>query len=67
MNLFNWTLKIRGYNIAFAKAKLSQIHAISSKEYSDYVSTQKERILDYHKTHTSFYNKLLKTKLSQKI
>ena len=59
MNLFNWTLKIRGYNIAFAKAKLSQIHAISSKEYSDYVSTQKERILDYHKTHTPFYNKLL--------
>lgn len=59
VNLFNWTLKIRGYDIAFAKAKLAQIQAISSEDYAAYVTVQKERILDYHKTHTSFYKRLL--------
>lgn len=59
MNLFDWTLKIRGFDIAFAKAQLSKIHSIPEKAYAAYVQAQKEHIVTYHKQHTPYYQKIL--------
>lgn len=60
MKLFDWILRLQGYDIAFAKTQLCQIQSISTEDYSAYISTQKEHILSYHKQHTPFYKKLLK-------
>ena len=59
MKLFDWTLKMRGYDIAFAKAQLSQIQSIPAKEYATYQEAQKHAIVDYHKQHTPFYKEFV--------
>ena len=55
MKLFDWALKIKGYDIAFAKAHLSQIQSILPSDYDSYLATQKQHIVNYHKQHTPFY------------
>ena len=57
VNLFDWTLKIKGFDIAFAKAELSRIQSIPEDQYSDYVEEKKKAIVAYHKQHNSFYKK----------
>ena len=59
MKLFDWSLKVRGYNIAFAKAHLSQIQSIPENAYDQYIAQQKERIVTYHKKNTPFYREHL--------
>lgn len=61
VNLFDWTLKVRGYDIAFAKAQLSQIQAIPEVDFPAYISSQKEHIFNYHKKHTPFYKARIDT------
>ena len=58
MNLFDWTLKIKGFDIAFAKAELSRIQSIPEDQYAAYIEHQKQTIVTYHKTHNTFYKKL---------
>lgn len=58
MGLFNWTLKWKGYDIAFAKAELSRIQSIPPSEYPDYIKNKKAEIVSYHKQHNPFYKKL---------
>lgn len=65
MNLFDWTLKLRGYDIAFAKAQLSEIQSIPEIDYPEYIAQKKAAILDYHKKNTPFYNSLLNKVSSQ--
>jgi len=59
VKLFDWSLKVRGYDIAFAKAHLSQIQSIPEAAYDQHIFEQKERIVAYHKKNTPFYRKLL--------
>ncbi len=62
VNLFDWTLKLGGYDIAFAKAQLAQIQSIPESNYTQHINEQKERILAYHKKNTPFYGELLRNK-----
>lgn len=62
MKLFDWTLKMRGYDLAFAKAHLSQIQSIPAQEYAAYLDKQKQAIVDYHKQHTPFYKDFIGNK-----
>ncbi|RMB57964.1 phenylacetate--CoA ligase family protein [Dokdonia sinensis] len=57
MGLFNWTLQLKGYDIAFAKAELSRIQSIPASEYPDYIAKKKAEIVAYHKKHNPFYKK----------
>ena len=59
MNLFDWTLKIRGYDIAFAKARLSKIQSIPDVDYAEYIAQKKAAIVAYHQKNTPFYNDFL--------
>ncbi len=58
MNLFDWTLKIKGFDIAFAKAELSRIQSIPEDQYATYVEQQKQAIVTYHKMYNPFYKQL---------
>lgn len=55
VNLFDWTLKVKGFNIAFAKAQLSRIQSIPEDQYVDYIEEKKQAIVSYHKQHNAFY------------
>ncbi|MEP0263366.1 phenylacetate--CoA ligase family protein [Dokdonia sp.] len=57
MNLFDWTLKVKGFNIAFAKAQLSRIQSIPEDQYFDYIEEKKQVIVSYHKQYNAFYKK----------
>ncbi len=61
MNLFDWTLKVRGYDIAFAKATLATIQSIPEASYAAHIEQEKAAIVAYHQKHTPFYQKLLGT------
>jgi len=58
VNLFDWTLKIKGYDIAFAKAELSRIQSIPEAAYPEYIEKQKKAIVAFHKQNNSLYKKL---------
>lgn len=59
MNLFDWTLKIRGFDIALAKAQLAKIQTIPEAQYKRYLQEKREAIVEYHIKNTPFYKKLL--------
>lgn len=59
MNLFDWTLRFQGYDIAFAKAELARIQAIPESDYNAHLQQQKAAIIAHHKTHNPLYQKLL--------
>ena len=55
VNLFDWSLKLKGFDIASAKAELARIQAIPEADYINYVSHKKAEIVDFHKANNSFY------------
>lgn len=55
MRLFDFSLKINGFDIDKAKSALQKIQAIPSSEYQTYVETQRKRIVLYHLEHNPFY------------
>nr|WP_315897935.1 phenylacetate--CoA ligase family protein [Dokdonia sp. Hel_I_63] len=59
MNLFNWALKMKGFDTAFAKAELQRIIDIPESEYAAYISEQKKKIVTHHEIYNSFYRSLL--------
>ncbi|WP_339622671.1 phenylacetate--CoA ligase family protein [uncultured Winogradskyella sp.] len=61
LKLFNFSLKINGFNIAKANTALAKIEALQDSEFETYVKTQKQTILNYHLTHNSFYKSFGKT------
>jgi len=55
VNLFDLTLKVKGFDIAFAKAELSRIQSIPEDQYASYIEQQKQAIVTYHKMYSPFY------------
>tara|TARA_R110002012_G_scaffold6531_1_gene30657 strand:+ start:140999 stop:142309 length:1311 start_codon:yes stop_codon:yes gene_type:complete len=65
VNLFNWALKMKGFDTAFAKAELQRIIDIPENQYAAYISEQKKKIVTHHEIYNSFYRNLL-TKRDEK-
>ena len=59
MNLFNWALKMKGFDTAFAKAELQRIKDIPENQYAAYISEQKKKIVTHHEIYNSFYRNFL--------
>ena len=55
MRLFDFSLKINGFDIYKAKSTLSKIQAKNDSEYKAYIEHQKKKIISYHLEHNSFY------------
>lgn len=59
MNLFNWALKMKGFDTAFAKAKLQVVKDIPENEFAHHLSEQRKRIVTHHEMYNPLYSKLL--------
>ena len=55
MNLFDFSLKVNGFDIDKAKSTLSQIQKLNYDDFSTYLETQKKVIVNYHLEHNPFY------------
>ena len=55
MRLFDFSLKVNGFDIDKAKSTLAQIQAKSDLEFEAYIEAQKKEIISYHLKHNSFY------------
>lgn len=55
MNLFEFSLKWKGFPIEAAKTRLKEIQTIPENLYPNYVEEQRMNIVNYHLKHNSFY------------
>ncbi len=55
MRLFDFSLKVNGFDIDKAKKALSEIQNKSDDDFNTYGAQQKIAIVDYHLKHNSFY------------
>lgn len=60
MNLFNQTLKLKGFPIEKAKRDLIEIQSKTGAAYERYLSSRKKAIVDYHLKHNRFYQNITK-------
>ena len=60
MRLFDFSLKINGFDIDKAKVTLSKIQNTNDTEFASYLELQKKEILSYHLKHNSFYQSFAK-------
>ena len=58
-NIFELTLRLKGFPIRKAKETLQQIQDISEAKYPNYVQEQRDAIVQYHKEHNTFYQDFL--------
>ncbi len=55
MRLFDFSLKVNGFDIDKAKQTLSEIQNKSDEDFNIYIKQQKKNIVSYHLEHNSFY------------
>lgn len=55
MRLFDFSLKVNGFDIDKAKSLLAEIQAKSDLDFKAYVEKQKKAIISYHLKHNAFY------------
>lgn len=60
MNLFDLSLRFKGFPIQNAKRFLETIHKKTEKEFQIYIETKKQEIVRYHLNNNAFYNRLTK-------
>ncbi|WP_417876044.1 phenylacetate--CoA ligase family protein [Winogradskyella sediminis] len=58
MRLFDFSLKVNGFDIDKAKKVLAEIQAKSDLDFETYIKDQKKAIITYHLEHNSFYKTL---------
>ncbi len=59
MNLFELTLRFKGFPILEAKKRLQKIQKIPEQEYEEYVKTQRNTILKYHLNNNTYYKSIV--------
>ncbi|GAA3656816.1 phenylacetate--CoA ligase family protein [Flavivirga jejuensis] len=60
MNLFNLSLKLKGFPIRKAKLALKDIQKKNDTAFNTYIETKKQEIVAYHLKHNSFYKSFAK-------
>jgi len=66
LNLFEWTLKINGFPLKEAQAKLQQIQAVPEADYPAYLEKQKWDIVRYHYQNNKCYQDLVGPSLPER-
>lgn len=65
MNIFDWSLKLKGFPLAEAQNKIEEIQAVSETDFEQFVNRQKEEILQYHFDNNFGYQNFVGNKLPQ--
>lgn len=55
MGLFDWSLRLQGYDITSAKATLQHIQSTAKDDYFTYIEKAKRDIVNHHIQHNHFY------------
>ena len=55
MNLFELSLRLKGFPISEAKKRLQEIQEVSEANYESYVASRRMEILEFHLQENSFY------------
>jgi len=58
LNLFNLSLRFKGFPISKARADFKAISAIASAEYPRHIENKRQEIVDFHLKHNPFYRGL---------
>ena len=66
ISLFDLSLKLNGFPIKEAKTELSKIVNLSEEEYSVFLQTKKQEIVDFHLKNNTFYQELVGNKTALK-
>jgi len=66
ISLFDLSLKLNGFPVKEAKTELSKIVNLSEEEYSVFLQTKKQEIVDFHLKNNSFYQELIGNKTDLK-
>ena len=59
MNLFETTLRLKGFPIREAKKRLAEIQQISETDYETYIKDSRQKVFDYHVRENSFYQSFI--------
>lgn len=60
MNLFNLSLKFKGFPLQKAKEELNRIQNLNTYELKEHIELKKQEIVNYHLKHNPFYNSFAK-------
>ena len=66
ISIFDISLQINGFPIKKAKADLDVITRFSEEEYSTFLQSKKDEIVNFHLQNNPFYNELVGNKIVQK-
>ncbi|WP_067146671.1 phenylacetate--CoA ligase family protein [Pseudotamlana agarivorans] len=61
MNLFKFSLQLKGFPLESAMRELKTIQEKSASDYQGYIESKKQDIVNYHLKHNPFYKTLVKT------
>ncbi|AUS05227.1 phenylacetate--CoA ligase family protein [Pseudotamlana carrageenivorans] len=61
MNLFKFSLQLKGFPLESAMRELKTIQEKSTSDYKGYIESKKQDIVNYHLKHNPFYKALAKT------
>ena len=63
MNIFDWSLKLKGFPLAEAQQKIEEIQAVSETDFEQFTHRQKEKILQHHFHSNPHYQNFIGDKL----
>tara|TARA_R100001369_G_scaffold54928_1_gene81802 strand:+ start:2049 stop:3377 length:1329 start_codon:yes stop_codon:yes gene_type:complete len=66
LNLFEATLRLKGFPIQEAKKRLQEIQQISETDYEAYVKDSRQKVFEYHQRENSFYQSFIDGKAIKK-
>ena len=66
LNLFETTLRLKGFPIQEAKKRLQEIQQISETDYEAYVKDSRQKVFEYHLRENSFYQSFIDGKAIKK-
>lgn len=64
MNLFDFTMRFKGFPVGEASRHLNKLQMLMEKEFSDYLENQKQEIVNFHLKNNAFYARLAEGKKS---
>lgn len=66
MNIFDWSLKLKGFPLAGAQQKIELVQAVSETDFEQFVNRQREEILRHHFRNNPQYQNFIGNKLPQR-